>query len=129
MLWSCVIRAGASQPQPALLPCKQCQCFCHELSSNLFHLSTGPEDPTKIKYQAESPDESALVIAAKVFGFFFHRRTSTTIMVQETVGDTVTELEYEILNVLEFDSTRKRMSVICRTPDNRLLLYCKVGDT
>ena len=36
-----------------------------------------------------------------------------------------TELEYEILNILEFDSTRKRMSVICRTPDNRVVLYCK----
>lgn len=87
----------------------------------------GPEDPSKIKYQAESPDESALVVAAKVLGFFFHRRSTTTIMVQESVGDTITELEYEILNVLEFDSTRKRMSVICRTPDNRIMLYCKVS--
>lgn len=66
------------------------------------------------------------MVAAKVFGFFFHRRSMTTIMVQESVGDDVTELEYEILNVLEFDSTRKRMSVICRTPDNRIMLYCKV---
>ncbi|KAK9787844.1 hypothetical protein WJX73_000953 [Symbiochloris irregularis] len=89
----------------------------------------GPEDPAKIKYQAESPDESALVVAAKVLGFFFHRRSNTTIMVQESVGDEVHELEYEILNVLEFDSTRKRMSVICRTPDNRLMLYCKGADT
>ena len=61
-----------------------------------------------------------------MFGFFFHRRSITTIMVQESIGDNVTELEYEILNVLEFDSTRKRMSVICRTPENRILLYCKV---
>ena len=42
------------------------------------------------------------------------------------VGHKLTEVEYEILNILEFDSTRKRMSVICRTPDNRILLYCKV---
>ena len=42
------------------------------------------------------------------------------------VGHKLTEVEYEILNILEFDSTRKRMSVICRTPDNRLILYCKV---
>ena len=61
-----------------------------------------------------------------MFGFFFHRRSITTILVQESVGETVTELEYEILNVLEFDSTRKRMSVICRTPGNRIMLYCKV---
>ena len=42
------------------------------------------------------------------------------------VGNKLSEVEYEILNILEFDSTRKRMSVICRTPDNRILLYCKV---
>ena len=43
------------------------------------------------------------------------------------VGYKLTEVEYEILNILEFDSTRKRMSVICRTPDNRILLYCKAS--
>ena len=38
----------------------------------------------------------------------------------------VTEVEYEILNILEFDSTRKRMSVICRSSEGKLWLYCKV---
>ena len=37
------------------------------------------------------------------------------------------EAEYEVLNILEFNSTRKRMSVMLRAPDNRILLYCKVG--
>lgn len=36
---------------------------------------------------------------------------------------------YEILNVLEFNSTRKRQSVVCRYPDGRLVLYCKGADT
>lgn len=44
----------------------------------------GPEDPDQIEYEAESPDESALVAAAKVFGFFFHKRTATTVLVRET---------------------------------------------
>ena len=35
------------------------------------------------------------------------------------------EREYEILNILEFDSTRKRMSIICRTSDGNIMLYCK----
>jgi magnesium-transporting ATPase (P-type) len=39
----------------------------------------------------------------------------------------VVESEHEVLNILEFNSTRKRMSVVLRGPDNRLLLYCKVG--
>jgi phospholipid-transporting ATPase len=37
--------------------------------------------------------------------------------------------EYEILNVCEFNSTRKRMSVICRTPDGQIKLYTKGADT
>lgn len=44
---------------------------------------------------------------------------------QEMTGETM-EVEYEILNILEFDSTRKRMSLIVRTPDDRIMLYCKV---
>ncbi|KAL8479474.1 hypothetical protein ACS0TY_026390 [Phlomoides rotata] len=36
------------------------------------------------------------------------------------------DVSYEILNVLEFNSTRKRQSVVCRYPDGRLVLYCKV---
>ena len=37
--------------------------------------------------------------------------------------------QYEILNVLEFTSDRKRMSVIARTPTGKIKLYCKGADT
>jgi phospholipid-transporting ATPase len=37
--------------------------------------------------------------------------------------------EYQVLNILEFNSTRKRMSSIIRAPDGRILLYCKGADT
>jgi phospholipid-transporting ATPase len=47
--------------------------------------ASGPEDPAVIRYQAESPDEAALVAAAKVFGFFFHRRNNTSIRVREPI--------------------------------------------
>ena len=81
----------------------------------------GPEDPERMTYQAESPDEAALVAAARAFGFVFHARTSTAVRVREGGADAA----YEVLNILEFDSTRKRMSVICRTPEDRIMLYCK----
>lgn len=39
------------------------------------------------------------------------------------------EYEYEILNVCEFNSTRKRMSTIVRGPDRKLRIFCKGADT
>eukprot|EP00759_Apiculatamorpha_spiralis_P037992 PhF_6_TR37527/c1_g1_i2/m.55513/K14802/DRS2, ATP8A; phospholipid-transporting ATPase len=36
---------------------------------------------------------------------------------------------WEILNIFEFNSTRKRMSVIVRDPRKRLMLLCKGADT
>ena len=60
----------------------------------------GPADPAKIKYEAESPDEAALVAAGKAFGFFFYKRTNTTVFVRETSeGGQTQEREYEILNI------------------------------
>lgn len=38
-------------------------------------------------------------------------------------------VEYEILNVCEFNSTRKRMSTVVRAPDGKIKLYCKGADT
>lgn len=35
---------------------------------------------------------------------------------------------YDLLNVLEFNSTRKRMSVIVRSQEGKLLLLCKGAD-
>ena len=37
--------------------------------------------------------------------------------------------EYEILNVCEFNSTRKRMSTVVRGPDGKIKLYTKGADT
>lgn len=34
-----------------------------------------------------------------------------------------------MLNILEFNSTRKRMSSLIRGPDGKIKLYCKGADT
>jgi phospholipid-translocating P-type ATPase (flippase) len=80
---------------------------------------------TEAVYQAASPDEGCLVKGAREFGVIFDSRTenSATITIhgrQET---------YTILNIIEFDSTRKRMSVIARDPTGKLLLLCKGADS
>ena len=38
-------------------------------------------------------------------------------------------LKYQLLNVIEFTSDRKRMSVIVRTPDDRILCLTKGADS
>ncbi|KAG1671350.1 hypothetical protein FOA52_002960 [Chlamydomonas sp. UWO 241] len=89
----------------------------------------GPETPEEIRYEAESPDEMALVVGAKALGFFFMRRTNTGMTVRETTGRGTEDVEYTVLNVLEFNSTRKRMSVIVRDSKGTVYLFCKGADT
>ncbi|KAI7866350.1 hypothetical protein BDF14DRAFT_1814290 [Spinellus fusiger] len=77
-------------------------------------------------YQASSPDEAALVQgASSVFGYRFYARRPRSIHC--TVKGV--EAEFQILNVCEFNSTRKRMSVILRGPDGKIKVYCKGADT
>jgi len=38
-------------------------------------------------------------------------------------------VKYKLLNVFEFNSDRKRMSVVVRTPDNRIMIVCKGADS
>ncbi|XP_043952350.1 phospholipid-transporting ATPase ID-like [Gambusia affinis] len=79
----------------------------------------------ELNYQAQSPDEGSLVTAARNFGFVFRSRTPETITIME-MGEKVT---YELLAVLDFNNVRKRMSVIVRSPDGKMTLYCKGADT
>ncbi|XVF03486.1 hypothetical protein REPUB_Repub04eG0265400 [Reevesia pubescens] len=89
------------------------------------------EDTGKVSYEAESPDEAAFLIAARELGFEFHKRTQTSISLHEldpVSGKRIDRL-YKLLNVLEFDSSRKRMSVIVRDEEGKLLLLCKGADS
>ncbi|WVZ18018.1 hypothetical protein V8G54_005340 [Vigna mungo] len=72
------------------------------------------EENGRVSYEAESPDEAAFVVAARELGFEFYERTQTTISLREfnPKSGKTTERSYKLLNILEFSSTRKRMSVI-----------------
>uniref|UniRef100_A0A8I3XAQ1 Phospholipid-transporting ATPase n=1 Tax=Callithrix jacchus TaxID=9483 RepID=A0A8I3XAQ1_CALJA len=76
-------------------------------------------------YQVQSPDEGALVTAARNFGFIFKSRTPDTITIEE-LGTPVT---YQLLAILDFNNTRKRMSVIVQNPEGQIKLYSKGADT
>uniref|UniRef100_A0A3B3DKC6 Phospholipid-transporting ATPase n=1 Tax=Oryzias melastigma TaxID=30732 RepID=A0A3B3DKC6_ORYME len=91
----------------------------------LCHTVMPEESEGKLVYQAQSPDEGALVTAARNFGFAFCARTPESVTVCE-MGHAVT---YQLLAILDFNNTRKRMSVIVRDEEGRIKLYCKGADT
>uniref|UniRef100_A0A8C7ZUJ2 Phospholipid-transporting ATPase n=1 Tax=Oryzias sinensis TaxID=183150 RepID=A0A8C7ZUJ2_9TELE len=77
-------------------------------------------------YEAESPDEAALVYAAKTYGFTLLARTPNSVTVRVPSGE---ELVFEVLDTLAFDSNRKRMSVLVRHPiTGEYVLYTKGAD-
>ncbi|XP_051144510.1 putative phospholipid-transporting ATPase 9 [Andrographis paniculata] len=89
------------------------------------------ESTGKVTYEAESPDEAAFVIAAREIGFEFFKRTQNSVHVRDLdpVSGEYVERSYKILNVLEFNSARKRMSVILRDEDGKILLLSKGADS
>jgi phospholipid-translocating ATPase len=81
-------------------------------------------------FQASSPDELALVRAAQDLGFLLIQRSSQRIELLITATDgSETKETYEILEVIEFSSKRKRMSIVVRCPDGRVWLICKGADS
>ncbi|CAO2192914.1 unnamed protein product [Urochloa humidicola] len=78
-----------------------------------------------IDYQGESPDEQALAYAAASYGIVLVERTSGYIVI-DVLGD---RQRFDILGLHEFDSDRKRMSVIVGCPDRTIKLYVKGADS
>ncbi|KAI1330802.1 P-type ATPase [Xylariaceae sp. FL0255] len=100
------------------------------LSMALCHTCLPEKKDGQLEFQASSPDELALVRAASELGYSVTHRSSQSLTL--TIGSdeigTKTEV-YEILDVIEFSSKRKRMSIIVRYPDGRICLICKGADS
>ncbi|KAF8395542.1 hypothetical protein HHK36_019490 [Tetracentron sinense] len=78
-----------------------------------------------IDYQGESPDEQALVYAAATYGFMLIERTSGHIVI-DVQGE---RQRFDVLGMHEFDSDRKRMSVILGFPNKSVKVFVKGADT
>ncbi|GAA5987172.1 hypothetical protein JCM11641_002155 [Rhodosporidiobolus odoratus] len=78
----------------------------------LCHTVLTSEEDGLLSYKAQSPDEAALVQAAADVGFVFLGRDKDILRIQTPHDEGV--VEFQLLNVLEFTSARKRMSVILR---------------
>jgi phospholipid-translocating ATPase len=86
----------------------------------------------EITFQASSPDELALVVAAQELGYLAYERNAAILTVKTfpdgPTAEPVLE-DYEVLDVIEFSSKRKRMSVVVRFPDRRICVMCKGADS
>uniref|UniRef100_A0A8C4MWU3 Phospholipid-transporting ATPase n=1 Tax=Equus asinus asinus TaxID=83772 RepID=A0A8C4MWU3_EQUAS len=91
----------------------------------ICHTVMVQERNNQLLYQAASPDEEALVTAARNFGYVFLARTQDSITVME-LGE---ERVYQVLAMMDFNSVRKRMSVLVRDPEGSIYLYTKGADT
>jgi phospholipid-translocating ATPase len=88
-------------------------------------------------YNASSPDELALVNGARYLGFeFFERDAENNLCIHiNNFDDKVTNdgidnvKKYNLLNVIEFDSARKRMSVIVKTEEGKYVIFTKGADS
>ena len=70
-------------------------------------------DISKNEYNASSPDELALVEGAKSLGYAFLSKNYDRVVEIELPAWGYTRIKkFKLLNVLEFNSSRKRMSVI-----------------
>ncbi|KAM6362413.1 phospholipid-transporting ATPase VD isoform 3-T3 [Alca torda] len=81
----------------------------------------------KLCYEAESPDEAALVHAARAYRCILQSRAPDQVTVDfEGLGS----LTFQLLHILPFDSVRKRMSVVVRHPvSNKVVVYTKGADS
>lgn len=94
--------------------------LCHTVIPDL-------KESGEYDYQAASPDEEALVLAAHCFGYSFisNKSGSYSLKVNGEV------LEYKVLCINEFTSNRKRMSVVLVPifdKKRKPILYCKGAD-
>ncbi|CAF4738883.1 unnamed protein product [Rotaria sp. Silwood1] len=96
----------------------------HEQRELMYRLDYQP------RYEGDNADDLVLCQAASDFGVRMISRSAKTIVVRY-INSTDTQkedIEYEILCLLPFDSSRRRMSIIVRA-NNKIYLYIKGAET
>jgi phospholipid-transporting ATPase len=99
----------------------ECLALCHTVITDAKE-----EEHGRLVYQASSPDESALVNAARLFKVIFKGRDIENNVTLEVNGK---DQIYRVLNLLEYSSERKRMSVVVKCPDGKIRLFTKGADS
>lgn len=98
----------------------ECLALCHTVHTSVL-------SKTRISYKAESPDEQALVQTAADNGYVFCGTVRNKAQLQVPGQDE--QLSFDVLQVIEFSSARKRMSVILRRhSDRKIIMFSKGAD-
>ena len=93
--------------------------LCHNIEIENLNSS-------KLKYQASSPDELCFIKFCLKLGIEYKGEDTDSSDVIRNIQFRDQFLKYKILQVLEFDSSRKRMSVIVEDMQtNEIMLFCK----
>jgi phospholipid-translocating P-type ATPase (flippase) len=147
-------KAGSESTKSTEHPGSQIHAFLEVMAvAHTVVAEADAEAPNGIAYQAESPDEGALVGAARDLGLRFAGRKGVTLALKEEFRameprsrrspkkngasmssvrtaslEACPESGYDVLAYNDFNSTRKRQSVVARTPDGRIMLLCKGAD-
>ena len=100
--------------------------LCLSLCNTVLIDNKKKTEENKIDYQSSSPDEKALVCFARSKGYILTNRSLDDTVTLEINGENI---NYKLLNTLEYSSERKRMSVIVKTPSNKYVLYAKGADS
>ncbi|XP_026572468.1 phospholipid-transporting ATPase IG isoform X1 [Pseudonaja textilis] len=103
-------------------------CLCHTVQvQKKDEIDTVTLQPKTTQiYVAASPDEVALLQGAQKYGFTFLGQENNIMAVENSKK----QIErYELLNILDFDCVRRRMSVIVKMPDGKIYLFCKGADS
>ncbi|XP_056248772.1 probable phospholipid-transporting ATPase VD isoform X1 [Seriola aureovittata] len=95
--------------------------------SHSLEVDSDSDTDDELLYEAESPDEAALVHAARAYRCTLRGRSAESLLV-DLPG--IGSLAVQLLHVLPFDSNRKRMSVVVRHPlTGQVVVYTKGADS
>ncbi|XP_060103342.1 phospholipid-transporting ATPase VD-like [Heteronotia binoei] len=96
-------------------------------SASIPRFQSQPFSESQLCYEAESPDEAALVHAARAYSCTLTSRSPDQVTVDFAPLGTLT---FQLLHILPFDSLRKRMSVVVRHPIlKQVVVYTKGADS
>ncbi|XP_062852428.1 phospholipid-transporting ATPase VD-like [Trichomycterus rosablanca] len=112
-------------PSPSPTPQQQVHKELLNEEGNEDH-EDNKEEEEQLLYEAESPDEAALVQAAKAYGCTLLGRSPEQLLVSLPGTGPIS---VPLLHLLPFNSTRKRMSVVVHHPlTGQVVVYTKGAD-